>query len=97
MRYTDRFIRLPCTIYNPEENELLNKSYKDSEKIEVMKIINPNRIESYGESIPVEDFREDNKVWTNVTMQSGDDFIANITIEEFETILNNHQKKLYAD
>lgn len=89
MSFTDKFIKLPCLIFNPDENDLLGKSNGEGRLITVTKSINPARIESYGETVPISDFREDNKCWTRVVMFSNDDYTVDLTVGEFERLLNN--------
>jgi len=90
--FTDRFLKVPCLMYNPDEEELMGKSYKDTQKIRTIKMINPLRIESYGEAIPVDDFYEGNKIWTCVNMQSGIDFIVTMAMDEFSKLINDFIK-----
>jgi hypothetical protein len=90
--FTERFLKVPCIVYNTYEEEITGKHGKDCEMISVIKKINPTRIESYGEAVPLRDFSKENKIWTTVCMQSGDEFIVRIPIAEFEKILNEHQK-----
>jgi hypothetical protein len=86
--FTDRFIEVTCVVYNPDEADLLGKKGSECELIEVTRKINEVQIESYAEAIPAHDFREDNKIWTNVNMKSSDSFIVNIPFKEFEKLLN---------
>jgi hypothetical protein len=90
--FTDRFLKVNCLVYDQTEEDMMGKSYKDNKKIPVEKMINPMRIESFGEAIPIEDFFEDNKIWTNVVMQSGIDFIVTMKMGDFSKLLNDHQK-----
>lgn len=76
-------------MFNVAESDLMNKQPVDSDLIAVTRNINPARIESYSETIPLNDYREDNKCWTSVVMFSGHDFIVDMTVIEFEKLLNN--------
>ena len=87
-----RFIEVPCITYDNWEEDVMGKSQLDCVMIEIMKWIDPDRIESYGEAIPVKGFKENNKIWTSITMQSGDNFIVNMPLPEFKELI-----KLYND
>jgi uncharacterized protein YlzI (FlbEa/FlbD family) len=87
--FTDRFMVVPIYQVNPDIEELIGK---EGDKTACVMLINPRRIESMNETIPRSDFRPDNKIWTNVTMESGDNFIVRITLEEFKNRLNSFNK-----
>lgn len=80
----DNFISFPVIIYNTREQESTGKNPDECELIEVDRVLDITRIESYYQSIPLSDFREDNKIWTTVVMHSGDTFIVNMPILDFE-------------
>lgn len=80
------FIELPCMLYSSRESDIMNKSPDECELIEVMKRIDIRRIESYSEAIPISDLRDDNKIWTNIVMYSGDAFLVNMTYNNFEAL-----------
>lgn len=84
MAFTDRFISVPVFRVAPE-NEITGK---EGEMIKTKMLINPRRIESMGEAIPRKDFREDNKIWTSIVMESGDDFLVRIPLDKMEKLLN---------
>jgi hypothetical protein len=88
------FIEIPTVTYNSKEQELSNKQPDECELVELVKKVKSYSIESYREAIPSGDFREDNKIWTEITMYSGDSFIANMTLAEFEKLLTNHLEDL---
>jgi len=90
-KFTDRFIEVITVIYNPEEASLMGKRDADCEHILVTRKLNDASIESYNETIPANDFRDDNKIWTSVNMKSGDSFIVKMTLEEFEVLLNEQK------
>lgn len=81
------FIELPIIVYNGKEQEMTNKQPDECELIEVVRKVKVGHIESYEEAIPKSDFREDNKIWTEVFMESGNSFIVNLTLAEFEKVL----------
>lgn len=81
------FIELPIIIYNGKEQEITGKQPDECGLIEAVKKIRVSRIESYQEAIPKSDFREENKIWTEVIMKSGDSFIVNMPLAEFEKLL----------
>lgn len=81
------FIELPVIIYNSKEQEITNKQADECELVEVIKKIRSCSIESYQETIPASDFRDDNKVWTELVMDIGDRFIVNMPLAKFEKVL----------
>lgn len=81
------YIELPIIIYDNKEQEITNKQPDECELIEAIKKVRASRIESYRQAIPASDFREDNKIWTEVVMESGEMFIVNMPLSEFEKVL----------
>ena len=88
------FIELPIVIYDGNEEEITNKQPHDCSLMEVIRKVRAKSIESYRETIPSGDFREDNKIWTEVMMESGDAFIVNMPLADFEKLLKNHLENL---
>lgn len=88
------FIELPIIVYDSKQMDITNKSADECDLMEVIKKVNASSIESYSESIPLSDFREDNKVWTDVFMKSGDTFIVNMPFDKFEKLLISHFENL---
>lgn len=88
------YLELPIIIYNNNEQEITNKAPDDCELIEAIKKVKGSHIEGYQEAIPSSDFRDDNKIWTEVIMESGDRFIVNMPLAEFEVLLETHLKSL---
>lgn len=84
------YLELPIITYNRKEQELTNKQPDECMLLEVFKKVRASRIESWQEAIPSSDFREDNKIWTEVVMESGDSFIVNLPCSKFEELLNVH-------
>jgi hypothetical protein len=81
-------LELPCITYDTYEEEITGKHRKDCQLIEICRRVDRSRIESYSEAIPLHDFREDNKIWTSVVMESGDEFIVNMPLAEFEKLVS---------
>lgn len=86
--FTDRFLRVPILQVSPDE-ELTGK---ENDRIMAEMLLNPRRIESMNEAIPRKDFREDNKIWTSVTMESGDNFLIRMSLSKFKELLNDSTK-----
>lgn len=86
------FIEVPCITYNNWEEDIMGTRKLDCEMVEIAKWIDKTKIESYGEAIPVKEFHENNKIWTTVTMHSGEDFIVNMPLSKFR----EHIKHAYA-
>jgi hypothetical protein len=81
------FIELPSLTYDSKDHERTGKEPDECELIEVVRKLDASRIESYREAIPTSDFREDNKIWTQIVTHSGDTFIINMPLSEFEKLL----------
>ena len=91
MSFTDRFICATVLIYDGAAAKY--KDEKDCETIPTIVKINPFKIESYQQSIPLNlDFSEESKTCTNVTMESGEEHLLRLPIDEFEKLLNSWQK-----
>lgn len=89
--FTDRFILIPITLYNRKQKD--EQGLKNYEEVDAKAKINPLCIESYREAIPDgSDITEESKTCTVVMMKSGDAFEIEMTIAEFEVILNKHQQ-----
>lgn len=86
------YISFPVIIYNTKEEQQTGKNPDECELIEVDRVIDICRIESYYQSIPASDFRDDNKIWTSVVMQSGNEFIVNMPILEFELFFDRERR-----
>ena len=84
--FTERFLSIPSLIFNPKDEDLMGKCTKE---VSCIKNINPMRIESYGDAPANENFEEGSNIWTLVIMQSGDNFIATITVQQFEKLIND--------
>jgi hypothetical protein len=84
------FIELPIIVFNGKEQQLTGKRADECELMEVVRKVRAISIESYQESTPLSDFREDNKIWTDVFTESGDSFIVNMPLAEFEKLLTTY-------
>ena len=90
MPFTDRFIKVPVIKYDLDEENLMGKDPHDCGRYLTYKCIDPQEIASYDPAIPKgQSLIKENEVWTSVYMKYGDSFYTPITIEEFESILNN--------
>lgn len=83
--FTDRFIKIPVKIFNVKEKELTgNENTVDSwVKILPMEIIEygPTDAEDSGEFI-----------YTNIVLKGQEKYVAYLSIQEFENLLNNYNK-----
>lgn len=84
-----KFIEIPCLTYDNASQELTGKMPDECLLIEVGRWINIERIESYRSAIPFSDFREDNQIWTEVVMESGDSFIVNMPMSDFKKYIGH--------
>ena len=85
MAFTDRFLKIPIKIFDRKEAEITNNPvYEDS----WMKI-NPFEISDYKLTF---DKENDNQECTYLSMKNGSGMYVYLTIEEFENLLNEHQK-----
>lgn len=83
--YTARFLKVPIKVYDAEIKELTNQEILE----DVWVAINPMEISSYKPA------REDNATEfteTYLTLKNGSEFYIFLTTDEFEELLNNHQK-----
>lgn len=84
MSFTYRFIKIPIKVYNTQDADLMgHKTFEDT----WMKI-NPIEISQYKPSH--DDDNESN--CTYLSMRNGDGFYLYLTTDEFEELLNTHQK-----
>lgn len=92
MPFTDRFIEITIATFDGSAAKYKNE--EDCERLENRCKINPFKIESYQESIPIElEFSKENQVVTNIIMESGESHLAKIPIDQFEKLLNAWQNK----
>lgn len=78
--FTNRFIKVPIKEYNQEVKELTGN---DGELIDSWEKINPFDIQSYRPDIDSPDS-------IYLTLRNRDTFIVYMTMDEFETLLNNY-------
>jgi hypothetical protein len=91
--FTDRFIEIPIRMFDSKEAIMTGKEDHECEWISSYKKILPMRVESYEPAMPAsEGFGEDKQIATSITMQSGESFLGFIHIDEFQKLLNEHQK-----
>lgn len=84
--FTDRFIEVPVKIYSLADANLTGKK----EYISTYRKINPMEITEYG---PTDEDGDDQLLFTSVSMRGGvDKFIAFVSVEEFEKLLNEYGK-----
>lgn len=84
MPLNKNFIELPCLTFDGAIQEVTGKPPDECSLIEVSRYVNIDRIESVRAAIPFSDFREDNQIWTDVVMESGDSFTVNMPFEQFK-------------
>lgn len=85
MSFTDRFIKLPIRIFNVKQKELTGKEDLEDSYIK----INPLDISSYRPSYTDDDNALDH---TTIETKSGDTTTICLTIDEFETAINDFMK-----
>lgn len=95
-KFTDRFVRIPVNFISEEEfkDKLLSDDFlDDSETLSSFIMVNPFKIQHYEPSIPQGfDIKEENAIWTNFGLETGEEFLSRITVAEFEDLLNNHNQ-----
>lgn len=87
------YIEVPIFLYSSYETNILDKNPHEVDAIDAVKKININRIESYSDAIPLAEFEEENKCWTTVVMESGDNFIVAMPMRKFEKLIQSAQPK----
>lgn len=85
---------LPVITYSEKEQTITGKEPDECELMELTRMVDLNSIESYSESVPISDFREDNKIWTSVVMASGDEFIINMPFTDFDSLFRKYNTRL---
>ena len=84
---TDRF--LPIRIRTHDLNQI-EQGLSVIDSITITAKINPMAIESYREAIPTHlEVHPTNVICTLVVMKSGDEFLVEMQMENFECLLNN--------
>lgn len=92
-RFTDSFLEIPCLVFDQEVADIIGKKGSEMPLIEVVAKIIKTEIDSYAEAIPLDDFRSDNKIWTGIQMKSGQHYIVNMPLDDFEKLLNTSHVK----
>lgn len=91
--FTDKFIKVLVIKYDVDEENLLGRDPHDCGRYLTYKYIDPHEIASYDPAIPKgQPLKKENEVWTSIYMKYGDSFFTPISVEEFETILNNFKQ-----
>jgi hypothetical protein len=85
MKFTDRFIKIPIRTYSPKQNDLMGK---DTSK-ETWEAFLPFEISNY---YPAPDSEIGEGDYTLLHLKNGHSFMVYVSPEEFEKILNDHQK-----
>lgn len=78
--FSDKFVRLPIRVYNRDEQDLTG----DAMEIDTYEMVNPFTIGSYRPTT-------DPEGGTTVTFKDGTSMMIYMTIQEFESYMNNHQ------
>ncbi len=82
MSFTDRYIKVPIKLFDKQIKELTGKYESEDSYLK----INPFEIVKYRQSW------DDGSEIVCVTDKLGDATLVYLTLNEFETLLNNHQK-----
>lgn len=82
MLFTDRFISVPTDLVNEKQKDLTG----DDGAYEAYTHILPMEICEYHETM------YDDRVGTQIYFKNGRGFMINLSISEFEKLLNDHQK-----
>lgn len=77
--FSDKFIKLPIRVHNPNQNDLLGTNVE----IDTYEMVNPFTISSYRPSIDPSDM-------TYVSFKDGSGMMVYMNIREFESLMNNH-------
>ncbi len=82
-KFTDRFIKVPTTVFNIKQKELTGKEVLEQTYIK----FNPFDISEYRPAYQDDLDEGENKV--SVTLKDGNSILVYLTIDEFEKLLNN--------
>jgi hypothetical protein len=95
MRFTDKYIALPIVVYDKredEQNEKLGMDKSEPKLLESTIRIHPFQIDSwfatFNESNMEAPFEKENLTWTSFCSKNGESYMAPMTVEEFEILLN---------
>lgn len=80
--FTDRFIALPITVYNKQHKELTGKENLVEAELKIL----PFEISEYYPSM------DEDVMKTQVFLKNGNSYLVELSIEEFESKVNSHQK-----
>jgi hypothetical protein len=84
--FTDRFIKVPISIFNVKEKEITGKENLEDSWFKFL----PFELAGYRPTYFDDDSNRQDS--TTIILKSGDTTTANITTDEFEKLLNDHQK-----
>lgn len=83
--FTDRFIKVPISVFNIKQKELTGVEILEPGWFK----FSPLALESYMTSYTEED---PDKKLVSITLRNGDSTLIDLSMEEFEKLLNEHQK-----
>lgn len=83
MAFTDRFVKLPIKEYNEKEKELTGHATYSDNYVNIL----PLEVCAYR---PLPDDENGVDECVSVTLRTGERFNVYMTIDEFESTLNNH-------
>jgi len=78
--FSTKFVRLPIRVHNKDQNELMGTDLE----IDTYEMVNPFTISSYRPSVEPEGL-------TYVSFKDGSGMMVYMDINEFESLMNNHQ------
>lgn len=87
--FTDRFIELTIPLYNKDEAEIIGYNSQSKVNYKAKCKINPFEISHYRECV-----NDDDETLSHVLVyfKGGQNYEFDISIKEFEKILNDHQQ-----
>lgn len=83
--WTDRFIKVPIKVFDKEHRDLTNEEILEDTWV----AINPMEISNYK---PAREDDNNEFSETYVILKNGMEFYIFLTTDQFEELLNNHQK-----
>lgn len=82
MKFTDRYVELPIAIFNAKHKELTGKEDLIDATLKVLPFEISEYYPSDDEGVPK----------TQTYLKNGQSYLIELTVPEFENVLNNHQK-----
>lgn len=86
MKFTDRFLKVPISIYNTRHKELTGKEELEAKWFKFL----PFELAAYRPSYGVDAPSDEELV--AITLKSGDTTLVEMSPEDFEKLLNSHQQ-----